>query len=1376
MIRIEHIAFEFTAPDEAFARGLYADWDDFCQRCFERVAEECLAPYGNTKVLYEMERLDLDLGNIPEEDFYAEYPRRLREALLAALPPLYGTQIRPNPERTAVARTDNLLHYLTYGHPLPEWADKNFDLRAETDWLGSQSSVSYMQVVGRVAELCLRKEYAIHRLLRQTAGRKLLLDVYAAVLVLQSAGVQEKKRFLTLMLEVRPDIPLCFVHGVHSDGELQDMAELLDSLSVKILMREETGEHAEVDLPPYWHYLYEWLIKYYPFNGIAIFGGKREFIRHLNHRLLTFIRKRNYSFYLSKVELTFSFLLEVFGPVYYIDVLNAIYELQSHNPDGSPVYDSYFNRELYLMFLRLSLLRLPQKAVFPEMHETDKKQDKSIPADTASFVIWLKDTSHSKTEKRALLITLAKECPEQLINWLESEAGKDAALLSLLASLANDAVVDSLLASMSFTASESVASINRHLHKHKAEIPWLKDLTDTRLEQAVRQSVLSWMAKKYSILTDGMESLLRLLYREVTGGDDENTVGKLVSELRLSEGRREYAPAGKPDTEGYTDRLRKVLSDASMPGPVKRREAARFWDVYRDNYAEAVRLLHTQGMLPGVLEQTEHYTYMEIIRGILSQMWGGEKTEALLSLLEWLVLHEETLSLYVTDSSIGLRYRLLLWTVHPVRGTVAVRSLLSGLFGEGNLPSVLKLLTQDMAADGGGITDIEKILAQWQNLLPSTYMEWLHSQEENICAVRLLLADRWQTTEGFEAWLDDAVIFDMHKRELLQTVVIENPREWIALLRRPRKARKNVPIVTDSLPATFLLQSISRISFHQAAVLSRLVSLTRRHADAYPFLSAGGKDIQSFLSEALLLYMQDEDTLDRTLTEKDIVEKFFVCLCFAYTGKREASSDEGWQQLAVTLNTEMRTEVLSGQEDGLSETLSGEGISDTAWRHKLEAFLCRHPDKLLLWMENGVTDKDIDRLADAVSLEWLKQWVSYLSAVAGFVRPDAFRHWAAWLFRLADSGAISAKNLAGALCAWVKETDWKRQTPGQMEKYFLSRLSVRHAGEVIDLSMESVANTFLPEDTRRKLLRDRIRLYPEEVVKYIRRTVTQNILSVEKWAEWLDAGDWMRLASNLSLSVAELFRQVAGILQLDDRTERLAWATCITESDRNAWLYNSPEEQICLFVETVAAQGQGRTDVRETVSGVMEKLHIPEMEDMGHLPEIIMVGNAGLCLLVPWLVRLFAMLGYLDEERKKFRDTASKVRAVFLLQYLACGEEKVWREGELALGRLLTALSEHVPLPKRLPLTDEEKQTADSMVDGVKANWPQMGGTSVTGFRHSFILRDGTLEQEEERWLLTVKEKAYDILLETVPWSFRQIRLPWLKKYVQVKWNEKQEF
>lgn len=183
------------------------------------------------------------------------------------------------------------------------------------------------------------------------------------------------------------------------------------------------------------------------------------------------------------------------------------------------------------------------------------------------------------------------------------------------------------------------------------------------------------------------------------------------------------------------------------------------------------------------------------------------------------------------------------------------------------------------------------------------------------------------------------------------------------------------------------------------------------------------------------------------------------------------------------------------------------------------------------------------------------------------------------------------------------------------------------------------------------------------------------------------------------------------------------------------------------------------------------------MEDFNSLnEEYIQIPNSGLCLFSPWLVRLFAMLGYLDEEKKKLKDTASKVRAVFLLQYLVYGEEREYRESELNFNRLLSGLSRHVPLPKRLSLTEEEKQTADSMVSGVKANWPQLRGTSVKGFRQSFIARNGTLEQQEEWWSLTVERKTHDILLKSVPWSYRQIRLPWLKKYIKVIWNEKQEF
>lgn len=174
--------------------------------------------------------------------------------------------------------------------------------------------------------------------------------------------------------------------------------------------------------------------------------------------------------------------------------------------------------------------------------------------------------------------------------------------------------------------------------------------------------------------------------------------------------------------------------------------------------------------------------------------------------------------------------------------------------------------------------------------------------------------------------------------------------------------------------------------------------------------------------------------------------------------------------------------------------------------------------------------------------------------------------------------------------------------------------------------------------------------------------------------------------------------------------------------------------------------------------------------------EVVLIDNAGLCLCSPWFPRLFSMLGYLNEEKRDFKDTTSRIRAVFLLQYLASPEEKDYREPELAFNRLLVSLPAQVPLPKWIELAEDEKRTAVSMLEGVKGNWVKMSGTSINGFRQSFIMRNGRLEQQDEKWLLTVENRTVDILLDTVPWAFRQMRFPWLKKYIQVSWHERQEF
>ena len=79
-------------------------------------------------------------------------------------------------------------------------------------------------------------------------------------------------------IEKRKEVLRLFGRDVYK-RQLHSMAALLDSPTVRQLMQTEMKEHAEVDLPPYWHYLYEWLIQYYPFNGLAMFGGKDVYKR-----------------------------------------------------------------------------------------------------------------------------------------------------------------------------------------------------------------------------------------------------------------------------------------------------------------------------------------------------------------------------------------------------------------------------------------------------------------------------------------------------------------------------------------------------------------------------------------------------------------------------------------------------------------------------------------------------------------------------------------------------------------------------------------------------------------------------------------------------------------------------------------------------------------------------------------------------------------------------------------------------------------------------------------------------------------------------------------------------------------------------------------
>ena len=1187
------------------------------------------------------------------------------------------------------------------------------------------------------------------------------------------------------------------------------MSALLDTLSVRQLIRTETKEHAEVDLPPYWHYLYEWLIKYYPYNGIAMFGGKAEFTRHLHHRLLTFIHKRNGAPYLSKAELTVSFLLEVFGPAYYKDVLNAIYLLQPHHPDGSPVYDHYFNRELYRMFLQLSLLRLPEAAQVGAA--TDESQEKtkeiqglaepeavtSLLTDLGGLAAILKDPARSDTYKRMLWTMLVREQPEAVIRWLPSACAKDNALLPLLAELAEDATVSRLLGAYSLAVFEAWGNIRNYLERQREGITWLKEIPEPQRASAFRLSVLRLLASGSPEQTNGVKNILSLIYKEVTSGNsnEDAAVDTLARELEEAESQTAFherkASTGKHSIT--LQDLRRIMHDPDLSETAKLRAVASYWDYHREHTIEAVRLLQEQGMLDEVLERTGHYAWEILLYRTLHQAVGMEKASALMPLFQWLAGHEAALSSYRADNGHSLPAGLLLGIARWGQGGQdkslpdAVRSLLVSLFRKDGLPFIGKQLVQETASETAGEADTEQLFALLNAAFdlseeetsdnPFSRSGTLTASKWHFGILEMPLREgipesRWNTAESFATWLEDTSVPIAAKREQLRKAAQEKPQAWLQLLRAlPQESRASASL-ENLMSVQDMLQAVGKVNFHQAAILSQAIGRLQHPATHLPVsLARGSISLDAFLRKALLAYLQDPETWERTWGEKDITDTFLRYLRLAATGKEPDDTDNRqWRQLAETI-THNYPEADSQPQENLLETLADPSATHAVLRQALARLMDKHPEALRAWMEQEAGTDSLTRMAEATDYIQASHWADELARTPGFAHPGAFRRLTGWLLRRA-----AVRELAAALFLYVREPGWQTFTPEQMETYFFSRMY----GSTDALpDVEALTDKSLPEDMRKRLFRRLLRHRPGKLLAFLREATSRNVFPLDEWLRVTDASDWLHLAASLSLGKAELLRQITDCLSLPEEERKKALATYIVYGDTGEWPYATPQETVRGFIGMLPSLQEADTGKKEDIVRRVEtELALPETEAPApeELPEALTVGNAGLCLLAPWFVRLFAMLGWLDEERKKFRSTASKVRAVFLLQYLASGEEQAWREAELAFNRLLTALPGHVPLPKSLPLADEERQTADGMVAGVKANWPQMNGTSVEGFRGSFILRGGTLEQEEERWLLTVEEKAYDLLLETVPWGFRQIRLPWLKKHVQVKWHEKQIF
>ncbi|QMU29337.1 hypothetical protein HUW48_15420 [Adhaeribacter radiodurans] len=161
------------------------------------------------------------------------------------------------------------------------------------------------------------------------------------------------------------------------------------------------------------------------------------------------------------------------------------------------------------------------------------------------------------------------------------------------------------------------------------------------------------------------------------------------------------------------------------------------------------------------------------------------------------------------------------------------------------------------------------------------------------------------------------------------------------------------------------------------------------------------------------------------------------------------------------------------------------------------------------------------------------------------------------------------------------------------------------------------------------------------------------------------------------------------------------------------------------------------------------------------------VENAGLYLLAPYLPSVFARLNYL--EKQHFKNSYVAARALQLTQYLVTGKRQN-PEYLLVFNKLLCGIQLDVALAGGIRLTKKEIMEADNLLDSLIEHWQALKNTSPQGFRESFLQRKGILTENGARYTLQVERKGHDLLLNTIPWGFTLLKLPWMKKMLQVEW------